>query len=113
MEAEEVHQLEAIVSALEGTLESLRAVGQARGIQCIEAKLARVKRRRRENSKESPAVSEAFLQRRKFEKLETLRRKQRIAEEKQRERASEGKHRSGSKKCSTQRPTVWLTALRR
>ena len=52
----------------------------------MEAELAKVKRRRREVSKESPAVAEAFLQRRKFEELETLRQKQRIAEEKQRER---------------------------
>ena len=52
----------------------------------MEAELTKVKRRRREISKESPAVAEAFLQRRKFEELETLRQRQRIAGEKERER---------------------------
>ena len=42
-EAEEVHQLECIVSALEGSIENLRAVGQVRAVSCMEAELTKVR----------------------------------------------------------------------
>ncbi len=49
------------MSALEATLEGLRAIGSVRGVHSIEIELSKERRRVRELIKGSPAVAECFL----------------------------------------------------
>ena len=85
-QAEQVHQVKVTIAALQATLEQLRAVGALRGIQCIEAELRKEKRRERELVKESPAVADAFLQRRRAEEQDVLARKRISAQLQQQQR---------------------------
>ena len=79
-QADAVHNVKATVAALEATIEGLRAIGSVRGVLCIEAELAKERRRERELVKESPAVADAFLLLRRAEDQERIM-NQRIAEQ--------------------------------
>ncbi len=79
-EADAVHQVKATIAALEATLEGLRAIGSVRGVQCIEAELAKERRKARQLVKDSPAVADAFLRLRRAEDQERLMNK-RIADQ--------------------------------
>ena len=85
-QADRVHHARATISALESTIDGLRAIGNVRGVQVIGAELAKERRRARQLVKESPAVADAFLRLRRAEEHERLD-GMRIAEEhKQRKR---------------------------
>jgi len=86
-QADAVHQAHETMVALESAMDSLRAVGAARGAQCVEAELRKMKRREREMVRTKPAVADAFLRLRANENREQLAKK-RIADE-QRERKRE------------------------
>ena len=60
------------MATLEATIEGLRAIGQVRGVQFIEAELGKEKRKARAFVKESPAVADAFLRLRRAEVQERL-----------------------------------------
>lgn len=73
------------MAAMQEAIEGLRAVGAVRAIQQLESELAKHKRRERELVRESPAVADAFLQRRKAETQEQLRKRHLAAEHNDRE----------------------------
>ena len=58
------------MAALEATLESLRAIGAVRGVQCIEAELTKERRKARLLANDSPAVADASLRLRRAENQE-------------------------------------------
>ena len=79
-QADEVQRVEMTIAGLESTIESLRAIGSVSGVQSIELELKKERRRKRQLVKESPAVAEAFLQRRRAEEQNTLARKRLAAQ---------------------------------
>jgi len=79
-EADALHKVKATMAALEATLEGLRAIGSVRGVQCIEAELAKERRKARQLVKDSPAVADAFLRLRRAEDQDRLMNK-RIADQ--------------------------------
>ena len=76
------------MAALQEAIAALRAVGAVRPVQQLESELAKHKRRERELVRESPAVADAFLQRRKAETQELLRKRHLAAEQNDRELAA-------------------------
>ena len=60
-QADAVHKVKATVAALEATIEGLRAIGSVRGVQCIEAELAKERMRERQLVKESSRSRGSFL----------------------------------------------------
>ena len=85
-QAEAVQQVEITMAALEATIESLRSIGCLRGVQSIEAELQKERRKQRQLIKATPAVADAFLQRRRAEDQDTLTRKRLAAQQQQLER---------------------------
>ena len=71
-EADAVHKVKATMAALEATIEGLRAIGSARGVQCIETELAKERRKARLLARTSPAVADAFLRLRRAEDQERI-----------------------------------------
>ena len=71
-DAEAVHHANATMAALQSAIDSLRAIGQVRGVQCIEAEMTKERRKVRLLVKDSPAVSDAFLRLRRAEHQERL-----------------------------------------
>ena len=59
-QADAIHKAKLTMSALEGTLEGLRAIGSVRCVHSIELELAKERRKVRELIKCSPAVAECF-----------------------------------------------------
>ena len=74
-QADKVHQVSCTIAALEATIDSLTSIGSVRGQQCLEEELNKEKRKRRLLIHESPAVADAFLQRRKAEDQQILTRR--------------------------------------
>ena len=74
-QADEVHKMKSTIATLEATIESLRAIGQVRAVQNIQAELDKQRRKLRKLSQESPAVAESFARLRRAEEQETLRMK--------------------------------------
>ena len=87
-QADEVQRVEMTIAGLESTIESLRAIGSVSGVQSIELELKKERRRKRQLVKESPAVAEAFLQRRRAEEQNTLARKRLAAQMNEQSRAA-------------------------
>ena len=85
-QAEAVQQVEITIAALEATIESLRSIGCLRGVQSIEAELQKERRKQRQLIKATPAVADAFLQRRRAEEQDTLTKKRLAAQQQQLER---------------------------
>ena len=85
-EADAVHKVKVTISALEATLEGLRAIGSIRGVQCIETELAKERRKVRRLIKESPAVAESFLRLRRAEDVDRLTQQRIAGEHNQRKR---------------------------
>ena len=85
-QADKVHQVKATIASLEATIESLRAIGSVRGVQCIEAELQKERRKQRVLVKESPVVADAFLRLRKAEDQEALVKARLAAEHNKRKR---------------------------
>ena len=85
-QAERLHAVQITIAGLETTIESLRSIGCIRGVASIEVELQKERRRQRELVKESPAVAEAFMQRRKAEEQDTLMRKRLVEQQNKRSR---------------------------
>ena len=85
-QADTVHQVKATIASLEATIESLRAIGSVRGVQCIEAELRKERRKERQLVTESPAVADAFLRLRRAEEQDTLMKKRLAAQHNERKR---------------------------
>lgn len=77
-DADAIHKVKATISALEGQLEGLRAIGSVRMVQHVQTELDKQHRRARELIKISPAVADSFLRLRRAEDEERLT-QQRIA----------------------------------
>ena len=71
-QADLVEQINSSISALESSLEGLRACGSLRSVQCLESELAKERRRKRALQKESPVVADAFLSFRMVEEQDAL-----------------------------------------
>ena len=84
-QAEAVHQVTCTISALQATVDNLRAIGSLRGAQCIEAEMKKEKRRVRWLTNESPDIAEAFLQRRKAEEERAHKQRRLLDDQKDRE----------------------------
>jgi len=97
-QADAVHQAKATLASLEATLESLRAIGSVRGVQCIEAEIQKERRKERILVKQSPAVAEAFSRLRRAEEQDADRKRRLAAEqdEKKREAAKAIKDRDAA-----------------
>ena len=85
-QADTVHQVKATIASLEATIESLRAIGSVRGVQCIETELRKERRKERQLVTESPAVADAFLRLRRAEEQGTLMKKRLAAQHNERKR---------------------------
>ena len=85
-QADEVHKVESTIAALEATIDTLRAIGAVRGVQCIQDELDKEKRKVRTLVQESPAVAESFLRLRRAEDVETLRMKRLADQQRERKR---------------------------
>ena len=79
-EADAVHHVKATIAGLEATIEGLRDIGSVRGVQCIEAELAKERRKARQLVKDSPAVADAFSRLRRAEEQEKYK-NERIADQ--------------------------------
>ena len=84
-QAEAVHQVTCTISALQATVDQLRAIGSLRGAQCIEAEMKKEQRRVRWLTNESPDIAEAFLQRRKAEEERAHKQRRLLDDQKDRE----------------------------
>ena len=71
-EADELYKVKGTMATLEATIGSLRAIGQVKGVQFMEAQLAKEQRKVRALVKESPAVADAFSRLRRAEVQERL-----------------------------------------
>ena len=71
-EADELYKVKGTMATLEATIEGLRAIGQVRGVQFMEAELAKEQRKVRALVNESPAVADAFSRLRRAEVQERL-----------------------------------------
>jgi hypothetical protein len=85
-QADAVHHVRTTIAALEITIADLRAMGQIRGVQCIEAELDKLRRQQRALIKESPAVADSFLRLRRAERQADLERNRIYAEQTARKR---------------------------
>jgi hypothetical protein len=85
-EAEQVHAVRITIAALQESIEALRQAGCIKAMQCIEHELAKERRRERQLASVSPAVADAFKQRRQAEAQDVLRKRRLAAEQNQRER---------------------------
>ena len=74
------------IASLEATIESLRAAGVVRGVQCIELEIRKERRKERQLVRESPAVADAFLRLRRAEHQDDLMRRRTAAQQKERKR---------------------------
>ena len=88
-QADAVHQVEITIAALQGTLDSLKAIGSVRAAQCVEQELQKERRKQRALVKESPAVAESFLRLRRAEEQDTLMKRRQAAELKDKKRQAE------------------------
>ena len=87
-QAETVQEIKTTVAALQEAIGSLRAAGALRAMQSLEQELVKHKRRERELARTSPAIADAFAQRRHAEAQEVLRRRRLILEQNEREQAA-------------------------
>ena len=87
-QVEAVHQSQVSMTALELALESLRSIGNLRGVQSIEAEIDKERRRERELLRQTPAVAGAFARLRRAEHEEYLFQKRAAAEQKDRKRSA-------------------------
>ena len=85
-QADAVHQVKATIAALESTIESLRAIGSVRSVQCIEMELKKERRKERQLTTESPAVAEGFLRLRRAEEQGVVMQKRLAAQQRDRKR---------------------------
>jgi len=85
-QADAVHRSQASTSALELAMEGLRSAGQLQAAHAVELALRAEKRRTRALAAESPAIAEAFLQRRKVEEQDAVVKRRRVAKQNERER---------------------------
>ena len=74
-QAEAVQAIKTTTAALQDAIEGLSATGALKAKQCLEDELAKQRRRARQFVNVSPAVADAFSQRRRAETQEMLRRK--------------------------------------
>ena len=88
-QADAVHSANITIAALQDALESLRAAGCVRGLQCIEAEVAKERRRVRALSVESPAVAVCFLRLRRAEEQRCLEAARAVADQNARKRAAD------------------------
>jgi hypothetical protein len=87
-QAETVHDVRITIVALQEAIDNLRQVGAIKAMQCVEHELAKARRRERELGRVSPAVADAFLQRRQAEAQDRLRKRRLAAEQNQHELAA-------------------------
>jgi hypothetical protein len=85
-QSDKVHQVQVTKSALELTIEGLKAVGAVRSVQYVEYELQKEKRKERALVKASPAVAEAFLRIRSAETQADILRARQTAQQKDRKR---------------------------
>ena len=79
-QADAVHSIKMKMTALKDSIEECSRVGAVKAVQCLERELAIEQRMERALARQSPAVAESFLLRRKAEAQE-LARKRRLADE--------------------------------
>jgi len=88
-QADSVQNSQSTMAALEATIDSLKAIGSVRGVQCIEQELQKERRKRRALLQESPAVADAFLRLRRAEEQDGLMKRRHVAEQNDRKRQAE------------------------
>lgn len=85
-QADKVQQVHETMLTLESAIDSLKAVGAIRGVQCVEYELKKQRRRERELVSTSPAVADAFLRLRATERQDDLVRSRIAEQQKERKR---------------------------
>ena len=88
-QADSVHQSQITMAALEATIDSLKAIGSVRGVQCIEQELQKERRKRRALLQVSPAVADAFLRLRRAEEQDVLMKRRHVEQQSERKRQAE------------------------
>ena len=88
-QADAVHQVKAKIATLEATIESLRATGSVRGVQFIEGKLKKGRRKKRQRVKESPPVADACLRLRRAKEPSAAMQKRLTAQQQEKKREAE------------------------
>lgn len=84
-QSDEVHSIAISMSALQESIESLRAVGQFGAMHALEIELAKERKKQRAIIKMSPAFAATFRQRREIDEQESLRKRRLVAEQNRRE----------------------------
>jgi len=85
-QANQVHAVKASIAGIQSTIDTLRAIGSVRGVQCMETELAKERRKERQLVQGDPAVADAFLRLRTAEQQEDRVRMHAAAQQKQRKR---------------------------